>query len=213
MPSWRGFALAQEVEDMRGGGVSGPLAGHRPPSFGTPVGWSPSSAPSSRPIPTIDVTVITKLRNADFQREECEGGSCSPRMSSVCAPSLLTAQNRFGVWRTCATSSISGEEPSLHWRQAGLGNMDPGPRPGVRGDAVMLMEAARGQASAAARSWPTTWRPAARPSLAPSHGPPTPSLAACDTGGERGALPRLASRPSSRHHHRQLTSCAKAALR
>lgn len=173
----RGFAhLARAVEDMRGGGLSGRLAITVIPSFGTR--WLvPRLGSFVEAHPDIDVTIIAELRNADFTREDVDvglryGNGVYPGLFAtlvltedvfpVCAPSLLNSPKplrRLADLRhhtLLHDRQLSGEEPSLHWRQwlrdAGLADIDPERGPGFS-DAVMLMEAAvRGMGIALGRS-------------------------------------------------------------
>ncbi len=173
----RGFAhLARAVEDMRGGGLSGRLAVTIIPSFGTR--WLvPRLGSFVEAYPDIDVTVIAELRNADFTREDVDvglryGKGIYPGLATtlvltedvfpVCAPSLLNGPKplrRLADLRhhtLLHDRQLSGEEPSLHWRQwlrdAGLADMDPERGPGFS-DSVMMMEAAvRGMGIALGRS-------------------------------------------------------------
>jgi LysR family glycine cleavage system transcriptional activator len=173
----RGFAhLARAVEDMRGGGLSGRLAITIIPSFGTR--WLvPRLGSFVEAYPDIDVTVVAELRNADLTREDVDvglryGKGVYPGLSTtlvltedvfpVCAPSLLNGPKplrRLADLRhhtLLHDHQLSGEEPSLHWRQwlrdAGLADMDPERGPSFS-DSVMMMEAAvRGMGVALGRS-------------------------------------------------------------
>ncbi len=169
-------SLARAVEDVRGGSLAGPLVISVIPSFA--ARWLvPRLTGFVDAYPDIDVTVRAELRNVDFAREDVDLGIrygkgrypgldtrllLTEEVFPVCAPSLLSGPRPLRRiedlrhQRLLHDRQLSGEEPSLHWRQwlrdAGLGDIDSERGTGFT-DAMMMLEAAlRGMGVALGRS-------------------------------------------------------------
>jgi LysR family glycine cleavage system transcriptional activator len=173
----RAFAhLAQAVASIRGGSLAGSLTVSVIPSFA--ARWLvPRLTGFVRAYPEIELTVRAEIRNVNFAREEVDlglryGKGVYPGLDTrlllteevfpVCAPSLLSGPKSLRRIEDLRHQTLlhdrqlSGEEPSLHWRQwlrdAGLVDLDPERGPGFT-DTTMLLEAtARGMGVALGRS-------------------------------------------------------------
>jgi LysR family transcriptional regulator, glycine cleavage system transcriptional activator len=173
----KGFAhLARAVADVKGGSLHGPLRVTVTPSFA--ARWLvPRLGSFITAYPDVDVEIRAEIRNVDFTKEEVDIGIrygkgrypglevhhlLMEEVFPVCAPSILNSPKPLRRLEDLRhhtllhDSQLSGEEPSLHWRQwlrdAGLLDVDADRGPGFS-DAVMLVEAAvRGMGIALGRT-------------------------------------------------------------